>query len=160
MADILQTLKLQSDPSTNVYPNILEGNIPSSAVTTDKVANGNITTVKIADEAITTDKLEDDSVTVDKLNITSATLATLIGGGTSKTALSNLIALRLGSSGHVRFRVSSSSYVGDILFATHPTSHDVYYNMGASGWVTISTDSDAATFIAAWGTYIRDYYVG
>ena len=67
MAEIRQDLKLESDPSTIVRPNIVGDNIPDGDITTDKLADSSVTTAKINDGAVTTDKLEDASVTNDKI---------------------------------------------------------------------------------------------
>lgn len=56
MADIETTLKTRTNQD-NVFPNIRSGNIPSGAVTTQKIADGAVTAAKIADGAITNDKI-------------------------------------------------------------------------------------------------------
>lgn len=96
--DKYQTLREKDNPSNNVYPNIKSQNIPSLAITTDKlapnavtagkignyevstlkiapnavtepkIASGAVTTTKIADNAITANKIADGEVTRAKLN--------------------------------------------------------------------------------------------
>ena len=76
MADIETTLKTRTNQD-NVFPNIRSNNIPSGAVTHDKVAVGAIDTNNILDGAVDEDKLAhasvgtnqlvDGSVTIDKM---------------------------------------------------------------------------------------------
>lgn len=67
MPNIIQNLKLKSDPNTIVNPNIVSDNIPSSAVTTPKIDSNAITTAKIADGAVTTNKIGDNAITANKI---------------------------------------------------------------------------------------------
>ena len=67
MAEIKQDLKLQSDPSTIVRPNIVGDNIPSDAVTTAKILDGAVTTDKLAAGAVTNNKLAQNSVDRDNI---------------------------------------------------------------------------------------------
>lgn len=78
MSQIVETLKKKGDTSVDVYPNIITDNIPASAVTSAKIADGAITSAKIANGAINTDvmmvdgyvttrKLANDAVTSDKI---------------------------------------------------------------------------------------------
>ena len=57
MPDILQTLRLETDPNTNVYPNILEGNIPNGAVTEDKISSNSISAAKLKNGAVNVYKI-------------------------------------------------------------------------------------------------------
>lgn len=62
MPNIIQDLKLKSDPSTIVNPNIVTDNIPSGAVTTAKIASNAVTAGKIASGAVTASKIENGAV--------------------------------------------------------------------------------------------------
>lgn len=77
MADIETTLKTR-DNQDNVFPNIRSSNIPSGAISTDKIADHAVTGLKIANQSITNAKLADSGVTTPKiadLNVTTAKLA-------------------------------------------------------------------------------------
>ena len=76
-----------SNTGETINPNIVSENIPSGAVTTEKLADGGVTTGKLNNGAVTTDKLADGgvttgklangSVTTDKLNDASVSTAKL-----------------------------------------------------------------------------------
>ena len=57
MPDILQTLHLESDPSTNVYPNILAGNIPNGAIDENKIASNSISSAKLQNGSVIPSKI-------------------------------------------------------------------------------------------------------
>lgn len=75
--DKLQTLREKDNPSNNVYPNILTGNIPNKGVTrakiddnaidTQQLATQSVTEAKIFDNAVSTDKIQDNAVTTGKI---------------------------------------------------------------------------------------------
>ena len=67
MPEIIQDLKLKSDPSTIVRPNVVSSNIPANAITTGKIADEALTTGKIANEAITSAKIAPGAVSSAKL---------------------------------------------------------------------------------------------
>lgn len=77
MAVITQDLKLKSDPSTIVHPNIESANIPAGAVDTDhlaiysvtaaKIAPGSVSDTKIASNAVATAKIQDGAITESKI---------------------------------------------------------------------------------------------
>ena len=67
MPTITQDLKLQSDPTTIVHPNIESANIPNAAVTTDKVQDSAITMDKIANSAVTSAKIQGLAVSTTKI---------------------------------------------------------------------------------------------
>ena len=67
MPNIIQDLKLKSDPSTIVNPNIVTDNIPSGAVTTPKIDSNAVTTGKIAAGAVTEPKIDAGAVTTAKI---------------------------------------------------------------------------------------------
>lgn len=90
MSKIHTTLHKKGDSSVEIYPNIETENIPSGAITQDKMANGSIgtnqilanaiTSAKIASNAITSGKLATSSITTDKINdgaVTASKLANL-----------------------------------------------------------------------------------
>ena len=67
MPEINQDLKLQSDPTTIVRPNINSDNIPSGAVTEAKLATGAVTQGKLASGAVGNAQLATQAVSADKI---------------------------------------------------------------------------------------------
>ena len=66
MGTKITTLKAKTS-GDDVYPNILAQNIPSSAVSEDKIADDAVSTDKMQDEAVTGDKIAAGTITGDKL---------------------------------------------------------------------------------------------
>lgn len=62
MAKSYETLLKKDDPTVEVYPNIESQNIPSNAVTTDKIAANAVTTDKIANGAVTGTQISNNSI--------------------------------------------------------------------------------------------------
>ena len=89
MPDIKQTLKLKSDPSTNVYPNIVSDNIPSKAVTDDKIDDNAVTAAQLADNAVTENKILDEAVTKFKIADGAVTNAKIDGDAITSDKISN-----------------------------------------------------------------------
>lgn len=85
MAEIRQDLKLQSDPSTIVRPNIVTDCIPDGAVTEDKIGLRAVTSNKIADDAVVEDRIADGAVTAIKI-APNAVQTSKIGSGAVTTA--------------------------------------------------------------------------
>lgn len=75
MSEIIDTLHKKNDLTVDVYPNIKSENIPTGAVTTDKLDNGAVTTTKINDGAVTTAKINDGAVTTVKISDSAVTTA-------------------------------------------------------------------------------------
>ena len=79
MATIVQDLKLKTDPTTIVHPNIEADNIPASAITAAKIASSTITSAKLASNAVTNAKIASSAVTDAKIAsgaVTSAKIET------------------------------------------------------------------------------------
>lgn len=94
MAEILQDLKLQSDPATIVRPNIVSDNIPADAVNTAKIEDGAVTTDKLDDGAVTTAKLDDGAVTTAKIDDGAVTTDKIANGAvTSGKIAANTITI-------------------------------------------------------------------
>jgi len=70
-----------------INPNIVSENIPSGAVTTDKLNDASVTTAKIKDSAVTSGKINDGAVNYDKL---ATALKNLINGKASSEDLTTL----------------------------------------------------------------------
>lgn len=85
MPNIIQDLKLKSDPSTIVNPNIVSDNIPSGAVTTAKIASNAVTAGKIASGAVTASKIENGAVQQAHISVGAVT-EPKIGTGAVTTA--------------------------------------------------------------------------
>ncbi len=78
MPDIRQTLKLESDPSTNVFPNIKKENIPSLAIDSTKIENGAVIAAKIANGAVQSSHISPGAVgtaAIENLAVTSSKIA-------------------------------------------------------------------------------------
>lgn len=73
--DKYQTLREKDNPENLVYPNIKGPNIPSSSITSSKIADFNVTESKIAQNAVSTGKIVNGAVTNDKLGNNSVTTA-------------------------------------------------------------------------------------
>ena len=87
--DKFQTLREKDNPSNNVYPNIQGSNIPSGAVTTDKIADFNVTENKIAQNAVTSGKINNSAVTTDKLANNAVTTAKITDGSVTNGKIAN-----------------------------------------------------------------------
>ena len=89
MAQIRQTLKLESDPTTEVYPNILSDNIPANAVDATKIASNAVTETKIVDAAVTNTKLATGAVTETKIVDAAVTNTKLGNNAVTNTKIAN-----------------------------------------------------------------------
>lgn len=76
-----------SNTGETINPNIVSENIPSGAVTTDKLADASLTTAKLKDSAVTSGKINDGAVNYDKL---ATALKNLINGKSSQSDLETL----------------------------------------------------------------------
>ena len=112
MAEILQDLKLQSDPTTIVRPNVVSDNIPDGAIVTNKLATGAVTTAKIADGAVTTAKLDAAAVTTAKVADGAVTTAKLDAGAVTNAKIQNsaVDASKIASGAVTRTKVSTQKY--------------------------------------------------
>lgn len=89
MPNIIQDLKLKSDPSTIVNPNIVTDNIPSGAVTTPKIDSNAITTAKIADGAVTYPKIADNAISGNKIIDLAITTAKIADGAVTTAKIAD-----------------------------------------------------------------------
>lgn len=89
MPNIIQNLKLKSDPNTIVNPNIVSDNIPSGAVTTPKVDSNAITTAKIADGAVTYPKIADNAISGNKIIDLAITTAKIADGAVTTAKIAD-----------------------------------------------------------------------
>ena len=99
MASIRQDLKLKSDPSTIVYPNIIGDCIPEESIQGNQIIDDTIgedhliaesvTTSKIADGAVTTIKINNSAVTTGKIASNAVTTGKLAGGAVTSSILSD-----------------------------------------------------------------------
>lgn len=89
MAEIKQDLKLQSDPSTVVRPNIVSDNIPSGAVTSAKIAAGAVTQPKLGTSSVTSDKLAAGAVIEAKIADSAVTSTKLASGAVQNGNIAN-----------------------------------------------------------------------
>ena len=78
-----------SNTGETINPNIVSENIPSGAVTTEKLNDGSVTTGKLNNGAVTTEKLNDGSVTTGKLADGSVTTDKLNDGGVTTGKLAD-----------------------------------------------------------------------
>lgn len=95
MADIIQTLHLENDPTTNVFPNIKGDNIPNGSITGGKIASGAIVTPLIADDSVSTSKIQNGAVTIDKLHVERFSLGAAVGTATTYQEFEDLIVERV-----------------------------------------------------------------
>lgn len=99
MAKIYETLKKKNDLSVEVYPNIESQNIPSSAISTDKIedsavtqpklAIGSVSTSIIIDGAVTKSKLGNNSVSATKIESSAVTTIKINDGAVTTNKLGN-----------------------------------------------------------------------
>lgn len=89
MAQIRQTLKLESDPTTEVYPNIKPECIPALAIDEAKIASNAVTENKIADAAVTNSKLANNAVTEAKIDDGAVTNTKLATNSVTSTKIAN-----------------------------------------------------------------------
>ena len=115
MAEIIQDLKLQNDPTTIVRPNIVTGSIPSGAVTGDKIADGAITTSKVNDGAITSDKIAPASVIGGKLGISSVYDLNIASGAVNeyKLASNAVVTSKIANGAVTESKIATGAVTGD-----------------------------------------------
>lgn len=89
MPEIKQDLKLQSDPTTIVRPNIVGDNIPAGAITEDKLATGAVTQGKLASGAVGNAQLATQAVSADKIAPNAVTSAKIASGAVSNDKVAN-----------------------------------------------------------------------
>ena len=77
MSDIITTLNKKGDRTVNVYPNILQANIPANAIDSSRLASNSVTTGKLASNSVTTGKIDNKAVTTAKLDDSAVTTAKL-----------------------------------------------------------------------------------
>lgn len=87
MATIIQDLKLKTDPTTIVHPNIEADNIPASAITAAKIASSTITSAKLASNAVTNAKIASSAVTDDKIASGAVTSAKIASGAVTSAKI-------------------------------------------------------------------------
>ena len=83
MSELIKTLHKKGDANIEIYPNIKAENIPSGAitfdklgnyaVTSDKIANSGVTNIKIDNGAVTSEKIANSSIITDKINDSAVT---------------------------------------------------------------------------------------
>ena len=71
MAFELKKLISSKDNSTIIYPDIVEGNIPPSAISNEKLAPNAVKEANIEDAAISTSKIKDFAITHEKIAASS-----------------------------------------------------------------------------------------
>ena len=115
MAEIIQDLKLQNDPTTIVRPNIVTGSIPSGAVTGDKIADGAITTSKVNDGAITSDKIAPASVIGGKLGVSSVYDLNIASGAVNeyKLASNAVVTSKIANGAVTNGKIATATITGD-----------------------------------------------
>ena len=89
MAQIRQTLKLESDQTTEVFPNIKPENIPVSAIDETKIAIGAVTTSKIRALAVQTSNIADNAVTNSKIGSLAVQEGNIGTGAVTTTKILN-----------------------------------------------------------------------
>lgn len=67
----IKNLISSKDNSTIIYPNIVEGNIPPSAISNEKIAPNAIKEINIQDAAVSTSKIKDFAITHEKIATSS-----------------------------------------------------------------------------------------
>ena len=89
MPEINQDLKLQSDPSTIVRPNIVSDNIPSGAIDSTKLGASSVTSPKIAPSAVQSQHISAGAVQEAALDSLSVSTAKIQGGAVTTPKLAN-----------------------------------------------------------------------
>lgn len=84
MAEIRQDLKLQSDPSTIVRPNIITDCIPDGAITAAKIAYYSIGHSWLAEDAVQDDNILDNAVITSKINSNAVTSSKIASGAVTE----------------------------------------------------------------------------
>lgn len=67
----IKNLISSKDNTTIIYPNIVEGNIPSNAISNEKIAPNAVKEVNIQDATVSTSKIKDFAITHGKLATSS-----------------------------------------------------------------------------------------
>lgn len=122
MPSKISNLYSKDDPTMIVYPNVQAANIPSNAITADKVADGAITTAKVNDGAITAAKIASNAVTSGKIASQAVTTGK-IDDGAITTAKVNDGAITTD-------KLASNSVTGAKIKMVYATLHDYMVDKG------------------------------
>lgn len=129
--DKFQTLREKDNPSNNVYPNIQGQNIPSSAVTTDKIADDAITRAKIASKAISSSEIDDGGVSATNLASNSVTTAKISSGAvtTSKIDAGAVTTAKIDTGAVTTAKLGAGAVTSDKLGADSVTIEKFKYSL-------------------------------
>ena len=116
MPSKVSNLYSKDDPTMIVYPNVQAANIPSNAITADKVADGAITTAKVASAAITSGKLASQSVTSAKIDTGAVT--------TGKIADDAITTAKVNDGAISTSKIANDSITGSKIKMVYETLHD------------------------------------
>lgn len=89
MATIITNLRLQSDTSTIVHPNIEAGNIPNLSIDASKIAADSISATKIATSAVINSKIAPQAVTRDKIAVSAIGTSEIADNSITRSKLQN-----------------------------------------------------------------------
>jgi hypothetical protein len=163
MAEIRQDLKLQSDPSTIVRPNIVTDNIPDGGVTTAKINDGAGTTAKIADNAITSAKIASGAVVNDKLSNNVVTSSKIADGAVQAAKISSgaVLESKLADNAVSHDKLKNYSVYGNKISRTAGLIVDHDWGETFSDFVTWLKDAFAsgATFFYSDGSDCASCYI-
>ena len=128
MSEIIQDLKLKSDPTTIVRPNIVTDCIPAQAVTTPKIADTGITTAKIADGAITNSKMASNAIATATIIDGAVTTAKIAHGAitTAKIADENVTTNKIADGAVTTAKIGAKQVSYSKLNITLLNDYDVY----------------------------------
>lgn len=132
MPEIIQDLKLKSDPSTIVRPNVVSSNIPANAITTGKIADEAVTAAKIGAGAVTSFKIGAGAVSSSHI-ATGAVTETKIGALAVTETKIGPEAVTSGKISPLAVTFTKLKYIRKTapeLLALCPTLHDLYVFIG------------------------------
>lgn len=89
MAELIKQLYKKGDDTTLIFPNIKGDNIPSNAITSDKISDGAINENKINNGAVTQNKIADGSVSTAKISNNAITNAKIADGSVTNAKILN-----------------------------------------------------------------------
>lgn len=130
---------------------IVSSDIPSGAVTADKLATNSVTTVKIADANVTSTKLATDSVTSDKIAADAVGASEIAAGavGSSELATNAVTTVKITDANVTTAKLANSSVTSAKIAANNVTADELNVSGDGTSGQALLSDGDGSF---SWGS--------